>query len=361
MELEYARLTVQLANIWDADGKLKEAAEMMQGLQAETIGNMDKKEKFDIILQQVEMSLRMKDYTVANIMAKKIPQRTLDKTDVMGHKIRFHTLMIQYYTHYENHYMICKQHYEIYNTVFNPEFKPEEVEGKYSTMEEKLQVLRHVLVFLFLSAYNSKPETIAEEVKAAQAARDSKAEADREVISINSNEKLTLLNKLATDRQLDELPEFKAMVKHFITLELISWTDFASRFGKIKELPPFMEKTDRWATLQKRVQEHNIRVIAAYYTRLSMARLSELTGMPTEETEDFLCEMVSNKLVTAKINRMDGIIDFTEHRTTAQQLNKWATGVNEVLNLMGDTCHLITKEQMMAKAKAEKARQEAKA
>ena len=36
---------------------------------------MDKKEKFDIILQQVEMSLRMEDYTVANIMAKKIPQR----------------------------------------------------------------------------------------------------------------------------------------------------------------------------------------------------------------------------------------------------------------------------------------------
>lgn len=41
----------------------------------ETIGNMEKAEKFDIILQQVEMSLRMEDYTVANIMYKKIPQR----------------------------------------------------------------------------------------------------------------------------------------------------------------------------------------------------------------------------------------------------------------------------------------------
>ena len=56
-------------------------------------------------------------------------------------------------------------------------------------------------------------------------------------------------------------------------------------------------------------------------------------------------------LCSAKINRMDGIIDFTQHTNTAQQLNKWADGVNEVLNLMGTTCHLITKEQMVHKGK----------
>ena len=33
VELEYARLTVQLADIWDKDGKLKEATSLMQGLQ----------------------------------------------------------------------------------------------------------------------------------------------------------------------------------------------------------------------------------------------------------------------------------------------------------------------------------------
>ena len=66
--------------------------------------------------------------------------RTIDKPDTMGHKIRFHTLLIRYFTHFENNYMICKQYNEIYNTVFKPEFKPEEVDGKYSTTEEKLEV-----------------------------------------------------------------------------------------------------------------------------------------------------------------------------------------------------------------------------
>lgn len=36
--------------------------------------------------------------------------------------------------------MISKQYHEIYLTVFKPEFKPEEVGGKYATTEEKLQV-----------------------------------------------------------------------------------------------------------------------------------------------------------------------------------------------------------------------------
>lgn len=49
-------------------------------------------------------------------------------------------LLIRYFTHFENHFMISKQYHEIYLTVFKPEFKPEEVGGKYATTEEKLQV-----------------------------------------------------------------------------------------------------------------------------------------------------------------------------------------------------------------------------
>ena len=75
-----------------------------------------------------------------------------------------------------------------------------------------LQVLQYVLMFLFLSAYNSVPETIEEEVKAAKALADKQKPEDRKVVDINSNEKLSLLNTLQADKRLEELPEFKACV-----------------------------------------------------------------------------------------------------------------------------------------------------
>eukprot|EP00668_Euglena_longa_P011589 GGOE01013997.1.p1 GENE.GGOE01013997.1~~GGOE01013997.1.p1 ORF type:complete len:506 (+),score=244.71 GGOE01013997.1:95-1519(+) len=360
VELEYARLTVQLANIWDAEGKLKEATALMQGLQVETIGNMEKSEKFDIILQQVEMSLRMDDYTVANIMYKKIPQRTIDKPDTIRHKIRYHQLLIRYFTHFENHFMICKQYYEIYLTVFKPEFKPEDIGGKYATVEEKLQVMQLALIFLFLSAYNAVEETLEEEIKAALTAREKEKPSERTVVDINTNRKLTLLAQIEADKRLEELPDFRAMVKCFTTLELISWADFSTRNAHLQGCSPFKDKPERWETLKRRVIEHNIRVIAAYYTRLTLGRLAEQIGMPLEETEEFLCVMVSDKLVSAKVNRMDNTVSFTQHRNKEQHLNQWADGVNEVLNLLGTTCHLITKEQMVNRARKEKGRQDSK-
>jgi 26S proteasome regulatory subunit N5 len=355
VELEYARLTVQLADIWDADGNLKDATELMQRLQVETIGNMEKPEKFDIILQQVEMSLRMEDYTIANILYKKIPMRTLDKSETLRHKVRYHQLLIRYFTHFENHFMISKQYYELYATVFRPEFKPEEVSGQYATVEAKLQVLQLMLVYLFLSPYNAVEETLEEEVRAAAREKE-KAGAGHPTVDINTNQKLALLTKVEAEKRLEELPEFQALVKCFTTLELLSWENVASKHAALKEMSPFKEKPERWEVLHKRIIEHNIRVIAAYYRRLTLERLAELVGMPPDDTEEFLCTMVSDKLVSARVNRMDKTVSFIQSRSKEQHLNQWADGVAEVLALLGTTCHLITKEQMVHQARQEKAR-----
>ena len=48
MENERARLTHRLAKIKEADGELKEAAKIMQELQVETYGSMERKEKVNM-------------------------------------------------------------------------------------------------------------------------------------------------------------------------------------------------------------------------------------------------------------------------------------------------------------------------
>ena len=48
----------------------------------------------------------------------------------------------------------------------------------------------------------------------------------------------------------------------------------------------------RWDDLKNRVVEHNIRIMAKYYTKVTLKRMSELLDLKVEETEDFLSKMV---------------------------------------------------------------------
>ena len=52
--------------------------------------------------------------------------------------------------------------------------------------------------------------------------------------------------------------------------------------------------------------EHNIRVIAKYYTRITLKRMAELLALSENETEDFLSSMVVKGAVEAKTDRLEG-------------------------------------------------------
>nr|CAG8619081.1 10029_t:CDS:2 [Entrophospora candida] len=70
--LERARLTRLLSKIREEDGKINEAADILQELQVETFGSMEKREKTDFILEQMRLTLAKKDYTRMQIISKKI-------------------------------------------------------------------------------------------------------------------------------------------------------------------------------------------------------------------------------------------------------------------------------------------------
>ncbi|CAJ0650773.1 14814_t:CDS:10 [Entrophospora sp. SA101] len=69
---ERARLTRLLSKIREEDGKINEAADILQELQVETFGSMEKREKTDFILEQMRLTLAKKDYTRMQIISKKI-------------------------------------------------------------------------------------------------------------------------------------------------------------------------------------------------------------------------------------------------------------------------------------------------
>lgn len=80
--------------------------------------------------------------------------------------------------------------------------------------------------------------------------------------------------------------------------------------------------------------QHNIRVISAYYRRVTSARLSELIQLDEDKTEEFLSEMVSNKQLYAKIDRCIGTITFEEKQSPQLVLNSWADDISSQLTLV---------------------------
>jgi len=103
----------------------------------------------------------------------------------------------------------------------------------------------------------------------------------------------------------------------------------------------------RWQELHKRVIEHNIRVVAKYYTRIRTRRLAQLLDLNDQDTEDFLSKLVVSKTIYAKIDRPAGIVSFAQPKNANQVLNDWSNNINSLLGLIEKTCHLITKEEML--------------
>lgn len=78
--------------------------------------------------------------------------------------------------------------------------------------------------------------------------------------------------------------------------------------------------------------QHNIRVIEKYYTRIRLERLAVLVGVSLERAEVEIGDMVVNKRVTAKINRMANIVVFSKSKFTNDILNDWNYDIRSLLD-----------------------------
>ena len=156
-----------------------------------------------------------------------------------------------------------------------------------------------------------------------------------------------------------QVPTDAQLLKLFTVHELMRWPEGAKLFG------PHLCGTDvfdneegqsgdkkahqRWQDLRKRVIEHNVRVVARYYTRISMGRLTKLLDLTEEETEKYISELVCSKTVYARIDRPARVVSFARPRDVDDVLNEWSSNMKSLLGLLERVDHLITKEEMMAR------------
>nr|CAG4648615.1 EOG090X04UV [Polyphemus pediculus] len=316
VEVERARLTHILAQMKEKDGEITEAANILQELQVETYGSMERREKVELILEQMRLCLAKKDYIRTQIISKKISVKFFEEKDTHDLKLKFYRLMIEVNQHEGSYLSICKFYRAMYDTDVIQENE-----------NDRRSMLKHAILYLLLSPFD--------------------------------NEQSDLTHRILQDKVLDEIPLYKELLQLFIAAELIHWGSLCQQFEAVlravdgSATDVFTTGTEegekRWKVLKTRVVEYNIRIMAKYYTRVTLQRMAVLLDLSPEDTEEFLSNLVTSKTVSAKVDRLDGVVHFkpTQTQDVNSVLNNWANGISSLMELVTKTNHLINREEMV--------------
>ena len=86
---------------------------------------------------------------------------------------------------------------------------------------------------------------------------------------------------------------------------------------------------------------------------LSFLRSSHSISL-RQDAEKFLSDMVTSKMVYARMDRPSGIVSFLKPHNPNATLTEWTSNIGELLKLVETSCHLINKERMVHAAGAKK-------
>jgi len=116
VEVERARVSKRLADFKEDKGDIEGAALILQDLQVETYGSMEKREKIEFILEQMRLCLAKKDAIRAQIISKKISSKSFLDENFEPLKLKFNNLMIELDLSEKNYLNVSKHYYEIYQS-----------------------------------------------------------------------------------------------------------------------------------------------------------------------------------------------------------------------------------------------------
>lgn len=314
-EMERAKICKDLAAIMKADGNISEAISILDDMKIDTLTSLDKKDRIEIILQQMELLVESKEFVKCLIVAKKINKQHLDQTvEYELLKIRFYQLMIS--IDKNESYLNTSRHYQsMLNT-----------ESIASQSVERKQLLALAIAYCILAPFD--------------------------------NEKSDMMERLLKHKFIDEIPLFKELLKEFTTIELINWYTMKAKFkDELTSLEMFnlnqKEGLKCWKDFRTATIEHNIKVFATYYQRAYLSHMSEFLDINIDETEKHLCNLIVNKSIKAKIDRLTGIVSFDQKHLAPKcdpkpmaenVLNDWLDQVSTLMRIIDNTKHLINKE-----------------
>jgi 26S proteasome regulatory subunit N5 len=309
---------------------------------------MTRREKTEFILEQVSLCIQNNDWTQASILSRKIstryfarkPKKTPEQIekekkeqeekdkkrsadepepekedDVTDLKLRYYEQQITLAKHEDKYLEVCKHYRQVLDT-----------ESVENNPDQLRAVLQRVIYFVLLAPYD--------------------------------NEQSDLLHRIQQDTRNSQVPRDAALLKQFTIPELMRWPIVEQQYGEhlcstdifSKAADPSDPKAHtRYEALRHRVIEHNVRVVAKYYTRITFPRLTELLDLSDEETEKYISDLVTKKTVYARIDRPARVVSFEVKRGPDEVLDEWGNSMKGLLGLLERVGHLMQREEMMAR------------
>ena len=104
LEVEYARLVLMIVKGKEDDNDINEAAKILQEVQVETYGSMDRREKLEFILYQMKIMIKRKDYIRLFVISKKINENNINDDNLADLKVLYYAYVAIYYNHFSKFY-----------------------------------------------------------------------------------------------------------------------------------------------------------------------------------------------------------------------------------------------------------------
>lgn len=360
-----------------------EACKLMQDIQIETFTYLSGEEKTIFLMNQIRLLIKVKDYNKGLIVANKVSKKIINKKKNILIKIKFCKLMIEYWSLVRNWLKVALFYDELYQTylliqnavekgvIKSAATEKMEIEGDEKVDSEK--ILEKDEKELEKERQQKIDETYPLNKEQADCMRGETTECLEQLVLFTSMapyscEQHALLGKILKERLIEDSKEWKEYGELFFNNEIISWTrhivkKYKKNLSKKCELfntesfeEGILRKSDNeivipnvWFDLRSRVIEHNLNVIALYYTRITMERLKCLLEVSSlDEAEKAVRDQVTSPYldehIYAKIDRPAGIVRFSKPKNVDEMLDTWSAQLNDLVNLVDETCHLIQRE-----------------
>ena len=328
VELEYSQAIRKMAEIHTKNNNLDDAAKLIQDVQIEAFGSLERDYKVDYILFQMETLILKGDFIRTLIVSNKIHKNHLNDETFELLKIRFYNLMIRYYIHEKKYLDVSKCYKILYDFIKEINDKLDKIEK--DKMEMKTKVIENYI--------NAKKDNNLYELFQNYVLYLSICPPELE--TKNMYYELQLNYK----KELDANKIILYIVKTHLSDDIVIIND--NLFGNYIKYKIFEDDKELLKLFRKYWIQHDLLIYSKFFSKIHLKRISEMTSVSIDEIESELADMVVNNYVYAKINRIENIVNFQkkmEHHDVLDELNY---DLRKMLEGLEQTCHLINKEYL---------------
>ena len=328
VEYEYSQAIRKMTEIHLMNNQIEEAAKLIQDVQIEAFGSLERDYKVDYILFQMETLILKGDYIRTLIVSNKIKRNHLDDEGIELLKIRFYELMILFYIHEKNYLEVSKCYKILYDFVKSINDKLVDLEKKSLDIKPKI-----IDNYIQIKKENDLQKLFENYVL---------------FLSICPPELETknMMNELMIKykKELDKNKNILYVVEKRLSDEIILINN--NLFNRFKDFDIFRKNPELIKLFRKYWIQHDLSLFEKFFAKIHIKRISEMTLIPVDEIETEIADMVVNNYIYARINRIEQIVNFRKKTDHHDVLDNFNYDMDNMLKKIEETCHIINKEYL---------------